>query len=147
MSTGSPVNIFELINNESRLALKFFLTEGGKRFYDGLKQGELLLPYCPRCELYAYPPRLLCLRCETPLEPGSSLKGLFRLRGFTQQHRALRFVRPDVIGIVEHSRVIGRIFGRIDEPLETLRLGEELEFFPFVIEGDLVVPGFRKPRP
>lgn len=141
------VNPFELINQESRAALKFFLTREGERFYEGLKEGKLLLPFCPSCRKHFYPPRSHCLLCSASLTPGEPLSGTFSLRGFTQQHRALRFVIPDVIGIVEHPRVVGRIFGRIAEPLEELRLGMALEFFPFVIEEGLVVPGFRRPAP
>jgi uncharacterized OB-fold protein len=144
MSTA--INPLELIQEETRLALRFFLTELGKRFYEGLKEAKLILPYCERCRKYNYPPRPFCYRCESPLSPQEVQFKIFSLRGFTQQHRALRFVAPDVIGIVEHPEVLGRIAGVIAEPFESLQLEEKLEFFPYSIAEDLFVPGFRKPK-
>jgi uncharacterized OB-fold protein len=144
---STVVNPFDLIQEETDLALKFFLTDFGKRFYDGLREGKLILPYCEKCKKYNYPPRPFCYRCESSLFPREGPSGLFTLRGFTQQHRALRFVAPDVIGIVEHPELFGRIAGRITEPFESLQLGDQLEFFAFKIVEGLFVPGFRKPAP
>ena len=55
--------------------------------------------------------------------------------------RALRFVAPDVIGVVELPEV-GRILSTIAAPFDALAIGQPLRFEPLELAPSLVVPSF-----
>ncbi len=39
------------------------ITEENRPFWEGCKQGKLLLQYCHACQQYQFYPRLYCMRC------------------------------------------------------------------------------------
>lgn len=42
------------------------ITAENRPFWEGCKQGKLLLQYCDACEQYQFYPRLYCTRCGVP---------------------------------------------------------------------------------
>src|SRR5580658_9053163 len=71
------------------------------RFYDELRARRLAFPRCVRCARTFVPPRSRCSRClSTGLDwVDAPTRG--SLYAFTQQEVGLRFVKPDVLGVVE----------------------------------------------
>ena len=61
---------------------------------------------------------------------------------FTQQERSIRFMKPDVIGLVEIAGV-GRVLTRFDAPIEALRIGQDVELCFYEVSDEIVVHQFR----
>jgi hypothetical protein len=64
------------------------------------------------------------------------------LHAFTQQHRTLRFARPDVVGLVILPGVAGLVLTKIAAPFETLAIGQTVEVGFLELAPDLVVHEF-----
>jgi uncharacterized protein len=107
-----------------------------------LAQRRLTSTRCDGCEKIAWPPRGFCPFCGgervtvVPIGEGATLYA------FTQQHKALRFVAPEVIGIVEIPGV-GRILSAIDAPIESLAIGTPLEVDFVEIQPGITAHRFR----
>ena len=63
------------------------------------------------------------------------------LYAFTTQKMSLRFMAPDVIGVVDIPG-LGRIVSKINSKFENLAIGQKLRFEPFEISEDLTVHSF-----
>ncbi len=96
---------------------------------------------CPKCEHTAYPPRPFCPACFHDEVDWVDISGEATLYAFTTQSRALRFVAPDVIGIVEVPGV-GRIATKINAKLSDLKIGQKVRFEPFEVSDELVVHSY-----
>ena len=108
--------------------LKYVLRElgpVGREFYRRLGRGELATTYCGACEELRFPPRERCPSCGGA-QTWRSLSSRGRLYAFTQQEQGLRFLKPDVIGVVELEEGV-RVFGKVEAPLERLEIGQPVE--------------------
>ena len=114
-----------------------------EEYYAKLKsEGKLYTTQCTSCEAISYPPRTFCPSCfneETKWVDISSRK--CTLYSFTTQNRALRFLDPDVLGIVEIEGV-GRILSKINAKISELEIGQKLEMEAFEISGELTTHSF-----
>ncbi|MEW6777437.1 MAG: zinc ribbon domain-containing protein [Bdellovibrionota bacterium] len=96
---------------------------------------------CKDCKHVSYPPRPFCTKCFseniewTPIGDGATLYA------FTYQSKSLRFMKPDVIGIVDIPGV-GRVLSKINAKYEDLKVGQKLKFEPFVISDKITVHSF-----
>ena len=86
---------------------------------------------CSSCARIAWPPRSFCPHCHCDTTEWTEIGKGATLYAFTQQARALRFAKPQVIGIVDVPDV-GRLVSAIDAPFSDLEIGIELE--PDVVE-------------
>lgn len=71
------------------------------------------------------------------------LSGRGTLHAFSQNHQALFFGKPDVIGLVDLEEGCGRILSRIDAPIETLRIDQPLVVDFLELPENLVLHQFR----
>ena len=97
---------------------------------------------CNACGHTAYPPRPFCPKCFAEEPSWVDIGDGATLYAFTTQARGLRFMAPDVVGVVDLpgvGRITSVILGRFDE----LRIGQPLRFEPVDVSKDLVVHGFR----
>ncbi len=100
--------------------------EASKEFYRLLKDRQFKTTRCKNCGSTALPPRLFCPSCFGTKVEWIDLPKRGTLYAFTQQERALRFNKPDVIGIVELEGA-GRMITRIDAALEDLSINMQVE--------------------
>lgn len=113
-----------------------------REYYQLLRETKTLhTTRCVKCENIAYPPRPFCPSCFHDEVSWVPIGEKATLYAFTTQARALRFVAPDVIGVVEIEGV-GRILTKINARLEELKIGQELKFEPFEISEKLVVHSY-----
>jgi uncharacterized OB-fold protein len=136
------MDIPETIKKYTLKSLEHYGDSATKEFYERLKKHDFSAPFCNKCHIYSFPPRIFCPKCYNTNLEWKMLPDEGTLYAFTQQERALRFSKPDVIGIVELQGV-GRILTKIAAPFETLRIGMRVKLDFIEIENGLVLHQFR----
>jgi uncharacterized OB-fold protein len=130
-------------------AISHHADEAARTFYARLRERRLSTTRCEACGALSFPPRTFCPPClGADASRGGDmvwvdLSGRGSLHAFSQNHRALFFQKPDVIGLVDLEEGCGRILSRIDAPLETLRIGQRLRVDFLDLPGGLVLHQFR----
>jgi uncharacterized OB-fold protein len=119
-----------------------------ERFYAELRERRLRFPHCSRCRRTFVPPRSRCSRCLSKELAWVDAPATGVLYAFTRQSVGLRFVKPDVIGVVELELEDGpaRLFTRIDAPFESLAIGMPVELLFVDVGGGIVLHQFRPRR-
>jgi len=135
------MDISETIKKYTLNALEHFGDKASLEFFQRLKNREFSAPKCRHCDKFIFPPRRFCPRCfnEDIFWTNLPEKGI--LYAFTQQERAIRFSKPDVIGIVELNGV-GRILTKIDAPIDSLRIGMTVQVGFIEIENGMFLHQF-----
>ena len=116
----------QLIDNAMEVEVAEYGDEASKEFYRLLKRREFKTTRCKSCADVALPPRMFCPACFGTDVEWIDLPRRGKLYAFSQQDRALRFSKPDVIGVVELEGA-GRLLTRIDAPLDQLSIDMEVE--------------------
>ena len=132
----------ELMARYTRDACEHYGDSATGEFYLRMTRGQFATTYCESCQELWYPPRPFCPKCFSRNVAWKELPKRGRLYAFTQQDRALRFVKPDVIGLVEIEG-LGKILTRIDAPYETLKIGMEMELDFIKVDERYTLPQFR----
>ncbi|MBI4576189.1 MAG: OB-fold domain-containing protein [Planctomycetes bacterium] len=132
----------DLVDGAMARAMEFQADGGSGEFYRRLAEGRFQSTRCLCCGRTAFPPRPFCPGCGAGEVEWADLPRRGRLHAFTQQGRALRFLRPEVLGLVELEGV-GLVLSRIDAPFEALSLGQELEVAFLPVGGGVVLHQFR----
>jgi len=115
-----------IINTGMAVEIEEYGDEAVKEFYRLLKGREFKTTKCKSCGEVALPPRMFCPFCFKDEVDWVDMPRKGSLYAFTQQQRSLRFGKPDVIGVVELPAA-GRLLTRIDAPIESLSIGDEVE--------------------
>jgi uncharacterized protein len=125
----------EIIDAASKEALGLYGDAACAEFQKRLKAHRLCSTRCKACREIAFPPRDFCPYCHSRETEWVELPKRAALYAFTQQQRGLRFLAPDVIGLVEVEGV-GHFLTRIDANFESLAIGQTLEVgFAEIAEG------------
>ena len=81
------------------------ITEESRPFWEGCRQGKLLLQYCDRCQQYQFYPRLYCMRCgaENPRWVEASGCGVIYSYTIIRQNKSPEFAKdtPYNVAIVQ----------------------------------------------
>jgi uncharacterized protein len=81
------------------------ITEESRPFWEGCRQGKLLLQYCDRCQQYQFYPRLYCMQCEAenPRWVEASGRGVIYSYTIIQQNKSPEFANdtPYNVAIVQ----------------------------------------------
>ncbi|MGE0484005.1 MAG: Zn-ribbon domain-containing OB-fold protein [Gammaproteobacteria bacterium] len=108
-------------------------TELDRPYWEGLRQGRLLVQRCRRCDRYQWGPEWICHRCQNFDLAFVEVEARGRLyshqRVWHPVHPALKEQGPYVIALVElpHAdgiRLVGNLLG---DPLQDLRIGAAVE--------------------
>ncbi|MCW5829705.1 MAG: OB-fold domain-containing protein [Deltaproteobacteria bacterium] len=99
---------------------------------------------CKKCGHVDYPPRAFCTRCWGVSVQWIDIHESATLYAFTTQARSVRFMAPEVIGLVELPALPGpgRILSKINGKFGDLRIGQKLKFVPCPISGKLHTHSF-----
>jgi len=114
------------------------------RFYELLRGRRLAFPRCDGCARTFVPPRARCPRCFSVELSWIDAPTRGTLYAFTRQPFGLRFVKPEVIGIVE-LQLDGpaRLLTRIDAPFAELAVGMPVALDFLEPEPGVVLHQFR----
>lgn len=81
------------------------ITEESRPFWEGCRQGKLLLQYCDRCQQYQFYPRLYCMQCgaENPRWVEASGRGVIYSYTIIRQNKSPEFAddTPYNVAIVQ----------------------------------------------
>ena len=113
-----------------------------KRFYDHLRKRELKSTRCDACGDIAFPPRDFCPSCHHRAVSWVDLPREGTIYAFTHQDRAMRFMPPDVIGLVELDGV-GHILTHITGDIASLSIGQRVTLEFHEISEQLIVHRFK----
>ena len=120
-------------------------------FWDGAREGRLLVQRCSACTRYQYPPDVVCTYCQSAALEAASVSGRGFLYSYSVVDRPFNegFVDalPYVLGLVELDEQPGlRMITNIVDAAETpLQVGMPLEV-TFEDRGEVVLPQFRPAR-
>ena len=132
----------DLIDKFTLAALKHHDDGATREFYRRLREDrKFQTTACKACQHTAYPPRPFCPACFSKDVEWVDVATDGTLYAFTTQARGLRFMAPDVVGVVEIEG-IGRIVSKINAPLDKLAIGQKVRFEPFEVSEDLVVHSY-----
>lgn len=112
----------DLMINVSRKAINMFGDKSTNTFYEELKNHKFKTTKCKDCNKIFFPPREFCPNCLKENLKWVELSGSGRLYAFTQQERATRFMKPDVLGLVDLDEGF-RILSKIKGKFEDLKIG------------------------
>jgi uncharacterized OB-fold protein len=128
-------------------AIDFNADATTRAFYAALRERRFRGTRCTGCGYMPFPPKEHCVRCA-PAAPGHRMEWIeLPTRGmvyaFTQQQRSWRFSKPDVIGLVSLVGVAGLVLTKLDAPIASLAIGQEVEVDFLDVGPELVVHQFR----
>lgn len=137
--------MIEYIEKFTLASFSIYGDRAARKFYENLAAGKLTAVRPKRKGAVAlYPPRGFDPATGTDEVEWYELSGKGTLFAFTQQDRALRFSRPDVIGLVALADLDGaRILAKIEAPFSECRIGMPLQFVPVMISEKIYAPGFK----
>lgn len=119
------------------------------RFYwDGARDGRLLLQRCLRCSKYQYPPDVACVHCQSvEIEP-SEVSGRGQIWSYVVVgrvfHEGFSAAVPYVVGLIELEEQDGLrlLTNVVDVSPDAVRVGMAVEV-TFEDHGEIVLPQFR----
>ena len=130
------------LDNFTNKAFQVFGHEGSAEYYRRLKEERTLCgTRCSDCAHVALPPRSFCPACFAAEVEWVSVGEHATLHAFTTQSRALRFMKPAVIGVVSIPDV-GLMMAPIGAPMAELAIGQPLRLEILDLEAGFSVPQF-----
>jgi len=122
------------------------ITPDNAPFWEGCRNGQLLLQRCTDCAAWRYPPAPVCPRCATTTAAWTPTSGAGRIHSFVIYRRAFHPAYtaevPYAVALVEldeGARILLRV---VDCPLTTLTIGARGEVHFMRLTDDLSLPVF-----
>ncbi len=110
-----------------------FITDESRPFWDGCREGKLLLQYCDTCQRHQFYPRLYCMRCGSQEVRWVEASGRGVIYSYTiiRQNRAPDFVNDvpynvAIIQLEEGPRMMSNVIDidpaelRVDLPVQVV---------------------------
>lgn len=123
-----------------------YLTPESEPYWEGLKNGKLLLQRCGSCGAFRHYPRPVCPHCFSMEHGWSEASGKGRLHSWTISHHAFRkdWVEelPYTLAIVDLPEGV-RMQARLrDVPPESLRIGLPVRLRLRIVDEEVALPEF-----
>lgn len=101
-----------------------------QRFWKSLDDDTFLIHRCEACDERFFPPSPICPYCQSDAVNWIKASGTGTIYSFTRQHvTGAEFDDSIVAGIIELDDDV-RILTRIDEPYDTLSIGDRVKITP-----------------
>lgn len=121
------------------------VTEENRPFWEGCRQGKLLLQYCDQCQQHQFYPRLYCMHCGSTSLRWVSASGRGVIYSYTviHQNKSPEFVQDTpynvaVVQLAEGPRLMSNI---VETDLAELRID-----LPVTVVFDAVSEAIHLPR-
>ena len=125
------------------------ITPESKPYWDGLKQGKLMLPTCGDCRLTFFYPRGVCPRCQSRSITWTQASGRGRLHAFgigaQSFNKAFKVPPPYVLALIELEegpRMMSNLVNVQADP-KTVKCDMPVEVVFHKLTDDLTVPLFQ----
>ena len=123
------------------------VTEESRPFWDGCREGKLLLQYCDACQHYQFYPRLYCMRCAAKEVRWLEVSGRGVIYSYTviRQNKSPEFVDDvpynlAIIQLEEGPRMMSNI---VDIDLDDLRVDLPVAVVFDPVSDTISLPRFR----
>lgn len=119
------------------------ISDDTRFFWDGLKEGKLLIQHCKSCDKLQHPPGPVCSNCQSFDLDSVESTGKGSLYSFVVMHypEVPPFEYPNPIGLVELDEGTRIIAGLVE--CDHIEIGQPLELVINTFDGDLTLPQFR----
>ena len=117
-------------------------------YWQGARDGRLLLQRCARCAKLQFPPDVACVHCQSEELVPAEVSGRGRLWSYTVVERVFHAgftdAVPYVVGLIELEEQVGLrlLTNVVGVPPDELRVGLDVEV-TFEDRGEVVLPQFR----
>ena len=122
------------------------ITPDNAPFWEGCRNGQLLLQRCTDCAAWRYPPAPVCPRCAATTAAWTPTSGAGRIHSFVIYHRAFHPAYaaevPYAVALVELDEGARLLLRVVDCPLTTLTIGTRGEVHFMRLTDDLSLPVF-----
>jgi len=123
------------------------VTDESRPFWEGCRQGKLLLQYCDQCHRHQFYPRLYCMQCGSDKVRWVEASGRGVIYSYTiiHQNKAPEFVHDTpynvaVVQLEEGPRLMCNI---VDAPLNELRVDLPVTVVFDAVSDSISLPRFR----
>lgn len=123
------------------------ITDENRPFWEGCRQGKLLLQYCDACQHYQFYPRLYCMRCGGSGLRWVEVSGRGTLYTYTviRQNKSAEFrervpYNVAIIQLEEGPRMMSNI---VDTEPEDLRVDAPVRVVFDAVSDEISLPRFR----
>jgi hypothetical protein len=121
-----------------------------KPFWDGVKEGRLLVQRCTECERFQFPPDVSCGSCSSTTLSFEAVSGRGTVFSFTEtvsgaRHPYFQSISPYLVGMVQLDEQEGLIFASNFPGSEyaDLKIGAPIEVEYQELADGAVIPQFR----
>lgn len=114
-------------------------------FWDGAREGRLMILRCNDCGTYLHPPRPVCRSCASSRLAPAHVSGRGTVYSFTVTHRAVPgFTTPFAVALVELEEQAGLrlVTNLAGVAPEDTRIGMEVEVVFEQVAGGVTLPLF-----
>ncbi len=125
------------------------ITPESRPYWEGLKQGKLMLPKCADCGHTFFYPRILCPRCQSRAITWVQASGKGRLHAFGIAHqsfnRAFKVPAPYVLAMIELEegpRLLSNLVDVEPDP-KVVKCDMAVEVVFHTLTDDVTLPLFR----
>ncbi len=123
------------------------VTEENRPFWEGCKQGKLLLQYCDACRHYQFYPRLYCMHCGAASVSWVEASGRGTIYSFTviRQNKSAEFrervpYNVAIIQLEEGPRMMSEV---VEAAPEDLRVDAQVTVVFDPLSDEISLPRFR----
>jgi uncharacterized OB-fold protein len=125
------------------------ISDDTRFFWDGVREGKLLIQHCKACGTLRHPPGPVCASCHSFEWDALQSSGRGTVYSYVVMHypEVAPFDHPNPIGLIEleeGTRLVAQLVGlKPDE----VQIGQSVQVEFNTFEGDLVLPQFRPTLP
>lgn len=121
------------------------MSDDTRFFWEGCKQGQLLIQRCTQCATLRHPPAPVCIQCHSFDWDALQVSGKGQLYSFVVMHypQVAPFEHPNPIGLIELDEGVRLIAGLVGIKGEDLSIGQRVQVEFQTFDDDLTLPLFR----
>lgn len=121
------------------------ISDDTRFFWDGCKEGKLLIQRCTACQTLQHPPAPVCSTCHSFELDHVQASGQGELYSFVVMHypEVAPFDHPNPIGLIELDEGVRLIAGLVGAEPGELKIGQRLQVEFATFDDRLTLPQFR----
>jgi hypothetical protein len=116
-------------------------------FWDGCREGRLLLQRCEACGRHQFYPRLMCVHCDAESLAWVESGGTGRIESFTVVRRAVSTAyapeAPYIVALIALDEGPVMMSNVVDCDIESLAVGDRVQVLFEAWTDEITVPKFR----
>ena len=115
-------------------------------FWDGVKEGKLLLQKCKSCGSFLNPPRPMCPQCQSVEQEWVPPTGKGKIYSWVtyQESPHPAFKAPYSVALIELEEGVRLVSNMVDTKPEEFEIGMPVEVRFENVAEDLILPKFKK---